>query len=127
MKYRYDPSYYPAIPAIEIWLAVPEQTMTVGPLTAIVDTGADGTLVPMQIVRRLPSLLALDRKTLRSQWGEPRVVRTCWVDVGIAGVRLPAIEIVADTQGGEVILGRNVLNRLKILLDGPQEILDVTG
>ena len=81
----------------------------------------------MQIVRRLPSLLALDRKTLRSQWGELRVVRTCWVDLGIAGVRLPAIEIVADTQGGEVILGRNVLNRLKILLDGPQEILDVTG
>jgi predicted aspartyl protease len=127
MKYKYDPSYYPSVPAVEIWLAVPEQAMSVGPLSAIIDTGADGTLVPVQIVRRLPSMLALDRKTLRSQWGEPRVVRACWVDLGIAHIRLPAIEIVADTLGDEVILGRNVLNRLKIFLDGPQAMLDVTG
>lgn len=125
MKYRYDRSYHPPVPAIEIRIGSPEQPTTVGPLSAIVDTGADGTLVPVRYIRELPSLPAVDRKTLRSQWGESRVVRTYLVDMDMADVRLPAVEIVADTQSDEVILGRNVLNRLKIFLDGPGTTIEV--
>ena len=41
------------------------------------------------------------------------------VDVGIGRLRLPAVEVVGDDQGKEIVLGRNVLNRLRLLLDGP--------
>jgi hypothetical protein len=34
---------------------------------------------------------------------------------------------VADTVGDEVVLGRNVLNRLRIVLDGPKQIIDING
>jgi hypothetical protein len=80
----------------------------------------------MRHIRELPSLPAVDRKTLRSQWGESRVVRTYLVDLDVAGVRLPAVEVVADALSDEMILGRNVLNRLKIFLDGPKTTLEVT-
>lgn len=39
-----------------------------------------------------------------------------------------AIRVVGDEIGDEVILGHNVLNRLRLLLDGPAgmvEVLDV--
>jgi len=45
----------------------------------------------------------------------------------IEDIRLPAVEVVGDEQGEEIVLGRNVLNRLRLLLDGPAgqlEILD---
>lgn len=126
MKFNYDPSYRPPVPVVEIRIGAPEEAFTVGPLLAIVDTGADGTLIPVQLIRQLSSLPAVNRKTLRSQWGEARVVRTYWVDLEVAGIRLPAIEIIADTLSDEVILGRNVLNRLKLFLDGPRTMLDVT-
>jgi hypothetical protein len=35
---------------------------------------------------------------------------------------LPGIEVVGDDLGNEILLGRDVLNRLRLLLDGPAEM-----
>jgi hypothetical protein len=37
---------------------------------------------------------------------------------------LPAIEVVGDEQGNEIIIGRNILNRLVMTLDGPKRVLE---
>ncbi len=58
---------------------------------------------------------------LRSQWSERRVVRLYLVDVEIAGSRLPNIYVAGDDDSDEIILGRNVLNKLPLFLDGPQQ------
>lgn len=47
------------------------------------------------------------------------------VDLEVAGQRLPAVEVVADNIGEDVLLGRNVLNRLILLLDGTARTTDV--
>jgi hypothetical protein len=39
--------------------------------------------------------------------------------------RFAAIQVVGDEVGDEIILGRNVLNRLRLLLDGPAAMLEV--
>lgn len=127
MKFSYTPAYTPPAPIVELWLGAPEATPVVGPLAALLDTGSDGTLIPTRYLRAIPSLTPVDRKRLRSQWGEPRLVRLYLVDVEVAGFRLPDIEVVADTVGDEVVLGRNVLNRLRIILDGPKLIIDING
>ena len=46
------------------------------------------------------------------------------VDVSIGSLRLPAIEVVGDERGNEIVLGRNVLNKLRLLLDGPAQLTD---
>jgi hypothetical protein len=56
---------------------------------------------------------------LRSQWGEPRRVYLYVVDMKIGDFDLPGIYVVGDDRGNECVLGRNVINRLKMLLDGP--------
>jgi hypothetical protein len=43
----------------------------------------------------------------------------------IAGHHLPGVEVVADDLAADVLLGRNVLNRLILLLDGPDGMTDV--
>jgi predicted aspartyl protease len=125
MKYAYDSAYFPAAPHVEIWLAVPDESFKVGPLLAFVDTGADATIVPLNLIHSLPVQVD-DRKILRSPLGDRRVVDVYLLDVGIADARLPVIEIVADQVGHEIIVGRNVLNKLRMTLDGPKQTVDVS-
>jgi hypothetical protein len=33
--------------------------------------------------------------------------------------------VVGDEQGEEIVLGRNVLNRLRLLLDGPSRLTEI--
>lgn len=126
MRFAYDSNYFPPAPNVEISLAIPDESFKVGPLLAFVDTGADATIVPIRLLRPLLAPV-YDRKTLRSPLGDRRAVDVYLLDVGIAGVRLPVIEIVADAFGHEIIVGRNVLNKVRLLLDGPKQIVDVTA
>jgi predicted aspartyl protease len=124
MKFSYDSNYFPPAPSVEIRLGVPDEALIIGPLPALVDTGADATIVPTHYLESL-SLQVDNRKYLRSQWGERRLVDTYWLDIGIEGIRLPAIEVVADELGQEIILGRNLLNKLIITLNGPNHLLEI--
>lgn len=51
--------------------------------------------------------------------GERRQVFLYLVDVQIGDVTVPGLYVVGDEVGQESVLGRNVLNRLRLLLDGP--------
>lgn len=48
------------------------------------------------------------------------------VDVQIGEITLPGIEVVGDEQTNEVVLGRDVLNRLRVLLDGPRRSTNIS-
>jgi predicted aspartyl protease len=111
---------------VEIRLALRDESFAIGPLRALLDTGADATIVHLRHLQPLNQEVA-DRKYVRSLWGEGRAVYTYVVDVEIAGLRLPDVEVVADEAGHEVIVGRNVLNRLRITLDGPAGVFEARG
>jgi predicted aspartyl protease len=117
-------SYFPPIPVLSIYLTPVGEASQIGPLTAIVDTGADATLVPLRYLDDLD--VPADYPTrLRGPWGSARRVQVYTTDIVIATLHLPGIEVVGDEMGNEIILGRNVLNHLVLLLDGPGQQSDV--
>jgi len=125
--YPYSTEYLPAAPMVEIRLGAPGTETGSGFLGAFVDTGADVAIVPMAHLRQVGAR-KVDQAALRSQWGERRAVTLYAVALEINQHRFAAIRVVGDEIGDEVILGRNVLNRLRLLLDGPAgmvEVLDV--
>lgn len=124
MRFPYDTSYLPPAPTIEIRLGSPEAPLQVGPLSALVDTGADLCIVPTRHIKPL-NMQVDNRKFLKTPWGEHRLVDVYLLDLGIGEMRLPLIEIVADDQGDGIILGRHVLNKLVIRLDGPRTLLEL--
>jgi len=124
MIYHYAETWYPPMPVLEIRLGYPEENLSLGPYTAIVDTAADGTIIPIQLVERLEAPFVDDVRSY-SQWGEWHRARMFTVDTGIDQLCLPAIEVVGDERGDEIILGRNVLNKLRLLLDGPNTLVKV--
>jgi predicted aspartyl protease len=117
MKIAYLSQYFPPFPSLPIRLGFPEESLRLGPIDALIDTGADGTLVPQILLDDLGAPL-VDQIRVRSQWGEARLAGLYTVDLSVSDFRLPAIEVVGD-PGTEIILGRDVINRLRILLDGP--------
>jgi predicted aspartyl protease len=94
---------------------------SVGPLDAILDTGADGTLVPQRHLDAIGARRVMD-PGLRSQWGERRVVWLYLVTLRIGDVELPGTYVAGDDQSDEVVIGRNVLKDLRIWLDGPGRV-----
>ena len=116
-KFPFDTTYDPALPVCDVVLIA----LPTGPrveLSGIIDAGADGPLIPVEFFDQIGGR-RVSGCGLRSQWGERRTVFLYLVDLQIAELTLPGIYVVGDELGDEVVLGRNVLNELRLLLDGP--------
>ena len=62
---------------------------------------------------------------MRGLLGEAREIHLYEIDLHIDTVLLPGVLVVGDDFGTEVIIGRNVLNKLILLLDGQLGETDV--
>jgi predicted aspartyl protease len=122
--YPYSSEYVPAAPVVDIRLGAPGMESSSSFLQAFVDTGADATLIPMTYLKQVGTE-KVDQADLRSQWGEQRIVTLYAVALEINQYYIDFIQVVGDEIGDEIILGRDVLNRLRLLLDGPAGMLEV--
>lgn len=125
MKFPYSRAFFPPAPIAEVTFITAVDSLRVGPFVALVDSGADATIVPIAYLNEIQALPTVEM-TMRSQWGERRRVLLYLVDVQIGEVILPGIEVVGDELSDEIVLGRDVLNRLRLLLDGPAETITIT-
>jgi len=119
----YDATYQPPAPVLDIALMAPATGSRVK-LTGIIDTGADATIIPLQFLQQIGARRVF-ATGLKSQWGERRTVFLYLVDVRISSITLPAIYVVGDELGEDIVVGRDVLNRLRILLNGPDAVAQI--
>jgi predicted aspartyl protease len=114
------------MPVVEIWLAVPDSNDWHGPFSAIVDTGADFTIVPQSVLHGF-SAPYLKRVMLRTQWSQRQPVGLYEVDLRIGELVFPGIDVAGDRASTQILLGRNVLNRLDLRLEGPKLRTHILG
>jgi predicted aspartyl protease len=124
MPTPYSRRYTPPAPILEIALSDVDGDVFIGPVEALLDTGSDGSLVPISYLEQLEVPIAREAR-LQSHWGEKRTVWLYLIDIVIEGVRLAGVEVVGDDRGQGVLLGRNVLNTLDVRLNGPSETTNV--
>jgi predicted aspartyl protease len=91
-------------------------------LRMLVDTGADCTLIPARIARSL-RLPIVDKIRVIGLGGKPIAA-----PVHAARVRLGALHALARVvaMGDEALLGRDLLNRLVLRIDGPAGVVEAT-
>jgi predicted aspartyl protease len=118
MKYPYSSRYQPPCPVVEVVLSNSEEGLRTAEMNALLDTGSDGSLVPLAYLQQILAPALVDAR-IRSHWGQDRAVQLFLVDIELGDLRLPGILVVGDEQGDEVVLGRNILNKLRLVLDGP--------
>lgn len=92
---------------------------------AQLDTGADRTVVPWEPVQRLGASL---RRTimLSGYAGEIVEVATALLDIRLHDLPALRVEVAVDHRIAEVLLGRDFLNRFRIVLDGPELMLEMS-
>lgn len=94
-------------------------------IPALADTGADVTVVTAAVVAAL-GLEALDEVATIGLGGE--VVGRSSHAVRLVVRDLPAVEleVVGSADWGYVILGRDVLNRYRVVFDGPNRRVEIS-
>jgi len=126
MKRSYNHEYYPPAPFLQVRFGVADAGLYTEDLLGIVDTGADATIVPLEHLDQIEAAVEGFSK-ISSHWGQSVEVNLYAVDVVVEEIILPGILVVGDETGDEVILGRDVLNRLRLLLDGLKLESEIVG
>ena len=124
MSYPYNTKAVIPFPVLPIVVYQVEGGAITKEKSAYIDTGADATLVPADLLENA-DLDEIYTAELRSHWGEPRTVSVYLVDLEVAGELLPAVDVIADDRSKDILLGRNVLNQFILLLDGTRQQTDI--
>jgi len=119
-RYPYGKQYTPPAPVLPVRVGQPGTTPTVL-LSALVDTGADLSVLPQGLPARL-NLPAVGRLPVAGVDGLPRPLPVYAAEVAVNGYRA-AIRVVS--LGATPLIGRDLLNRLAVHLRGPEGVLDV--
>ena len=118
MSTTFDQSYDPPFPRLFVTLYTDSERL--GPLSALLDTGADATIVPTKLIEQIDAWES-GWATMRSHFGESQPVQLYLIGIEIEQQGLSGLYVIGDDVGTDIILGRDALNRLAILLDGPQQ------
>lgn len=120
----YSSDYDPAAPVIEIRIRKPSSTTSSTTLTAMVDSGADATMIPRKYLKAVRAQYAGTR-ILRGVTGQPQQVDLFVVVVEIGHFSASGIRVVAIADDSTPLIGRDVLNQFIITLNGPAEVLEL--
>lgn len=117
----YDASLFsPPAPVARVTLRDPESGATVSDVPMLVDTGADITLVPRSSTNQIGAVLAPGGYKLMGFDGSMSVAQAARLDLEFLGKTFKGQFLLIDQEWG--LLGRDVLNHLSLLFNGPRLI-----
>jgi predicted aspartyl protease len=117
----YDASHFdPPAPVARVTLRNPHNGATVSNVLLLLDTGADVTLLPRMAVERLGvPLLANQRYELMGFDGSKSFAPVVMLDTIFLQRAFRGRYLLIEEERG--ILGRDILNHVMVLLDGPRQ------
>lgn len=119
-RFTYSGEYSPPAPVLPIAVGRPQDAGVVL-VPALVDTGADLTVLPADVVAQL-RLPHTGRAAVAGFDELRRILPLCTADIRLAGA---TFTVEAAAHGTVALVGRDLLNRLDVHLDGPGGALDV--
>ena len=111
--------YQPPAPVAALTLRTLDgRNVTVADVLAVLDTGADVTLVPRWAVEQLGLIPQAD-ESVKLAWfdGTTRAAESVELEASFQGGRFQGRYALVDQPHG--IVGRNLLNHFRLLFDGP--------
>lgn len=110
--------FSPPAPTARVSLVHPNTGQALDDVSMLLDTGADVTLVPAETLRILGIESLPEVYTLEGFDGTPVTVASVYLCLRFLDRTFRGRFLVINQSSG--ILGRNVLNHLALLLDGPR-------
>jgi predicted aspartyl protease len=124
MRRKLDRAFHPPAAVASVRVRAPNGVDS-AELDGKLDTGADVCAVPERLVDEL-ALPPLRTVRASGYGGVSELVTAYRIDVEIDGLRIPRVEALV-TRRHYAIIGRNVLCRLILRVDGPRETFELKG
>jgi predicted aspartyl protease len=122
--YDYDFAFSPSAPVAEIEVTS-DLSDTPITLVAFIDSGADATMLPFEVLERLQAE-ELETRYLRTVTGKRVAVDLYRVAIRIGAYQFRSIRAIATDSPAEIILGRDVLNHLIVTLNGLAAVTEIS-
>lgn len=117
-------NFNPPAPVMEVSLSIPGAQSVILKSPALLDSGADITVIPEQIVQEL-QLKYVDEITACGYDGVPKQVFIYSVKLifdGLGNFIVRAITLNND----HALIGRDIINKWSLLLEGKKKIFEIT-
>ena len=83
-------------------------------------------MLPIDILKHVKARY-IETRQMRGATGHTLGVDTYLVTIQVASYTIRGIQAIAMYTGHEVVLGRDVLNQLEIILNGPAHAVEIRG
>jgi predicted aspartyl protease len=124
VRYTYNQQVTPPAPFVHVLVRPPFAGPAGVVIPAQLDTGADLSVIPGRLVDEL-QLVPLDSVAALGFGGHLLTLPTFLVELQIKDMTPVTVKVLASQDESYVLLGRDVLNRFSIVLDGPNLSLEL--
>ncbi len=124
IRYNYTRQFVPPAPFVYVSLRCPLTGVSMQDLPAQVDCAADRTVIPGSMAEHL-GLECVDTIHVAGLGSGILAVPAYRVELTIRALSPHQVIVAAQDDEPYVLLGRDVLNRYRILLDGPGLALEI--
>ncbi|MFL5340264.1 MAG: hypothetical protein ACJ8F7_08935 [Gemmataceae bacterium] len=122
--YRYAVQCKPPAPFVAVSLSTSDGTVVVRDLPAQIDTAADRTIVPSAVIETL-QLSPSRQSPFEGLGGALTRLSLFELLIAVQPLAFGSVEVAARPDEQYVLLGRDVLNQYRIVLDGPRSMLEI--
>jgi hypothetical protein len=105
-------------PQTEVMICSPADPSRTVKVTAVIDSGSGRSCVPKACIAELGGDLDCSFSLCRGAVGQPTRVPVYTVNLAIDKLVFEHVQVVA-TDGAYALIGRDILNNLRVVLDGP--------
>lgn len=124
--FPYSEAYWPPMPIVDLGVGRPGREKIDLTITALVDSGADGTLIPIDVLEEVGAGY-VGEAHMRGIFGTGHEVSVYLANLGLGPHVLEGIRVIAVPEGSDVILGRNVLQYVVVTLNGPASVTEIAA
>jgi predicted aspartyl protease len=125
-RYGYSAALVPT-PTLMVSVAKPFSDMHFRMVPGLVDTGADQTVMPIKMFNELGITNMVDEEIIVGFDGTPKMLKSYAVMFQVNDFTPLPLTVLTSDWIDYIIVGRDVLNRYVINLDGPNGKLQITG
>lgn len=125
LRFSYDESEQPPAPYIELHISPHDPAKDTITMWAKLDSGASTTVLPTQLAQRW-GILPVGYSRFLGYDGRVTIRPIYRIDVVIGARWFRDIRVTVSPRSN-VLLGRDVMNKLRLVLDSPQRVVEVHG
>ncbi len=123
LTFRYNRGESPPAPYITLEIAPSERSRKPVRRRAKLDSGASLTVIPDSLPRRW-RVPIVGFVTIRAYNGQKSLRTVYLVDIIIGSKRFQDVRVTIAPRRN-ILLGRDILNQLRVTLDGPRQIIEI--